>query len=386
MEEVFDSLHRADQRRWARAYLGGLLSVPGKKTLQQLARTVAPTSAAVHGLQQFINASPWDWGPVRQALARTVAESAVPRAWSVAELTIPKRGDHSVGVHRRFDAASGRTVNCQQASGSFLVTDTHCVSVDWRLLLCEAWCEDERRRRRARIPDGVAARPSWTHVLDFATAVAAHPRLASVPWVLDLRHEPDIAPVAAGLAQLGMDFVCEVGPGQPVRPPARTPSPPVGIGALMARSQTRQPHLVVRQLPSGRPEPFTVHSGLVRLPRTEASGAAPRRTYRVLVRPAPSGQHPARYWITSLTERRVEDVLALARAVPAAERAMADLAENFGVLDFEGRSYPGWHHHMTMASAAAAYSRLHTGPAGARAPLTARVPAHRAAGPERRSA
>ncbi|WP_406208670.1 transposase [Kitasatospora sp. NBC_01560] len=385
VEQVFDSLVRTDQRRWARAYLSGLLNVPGKKTLQRLARSVSPSTAGAHGLQQFINASPWEWGPVRQAVARAVAGQAAPRAWTVAELTIPKRGDHSVGVHRRFDAGSGRTVNCQLASGSFLVGDAHCVPVDWQLALDESWFADEGRRRRARIPDGVPARPAWTHVLDFAGAVAGQPRFAALPWVLDLRRAPDIGPVAAGLGRLGMDFVCEVAPGQPVQSVSRAVAPLAAVGELMARSQARQPHLVVRQA-HGRPKPVTMHSALVRLPRAGAPRGVSQRVYRVLVRPAVGPRQPARYWITSLTARRVEDVLGLVGAVGSAERTMADLEENFGVLDFEGRSYPGWHHHMTMASAAAAYRRLHAGSEAEPTGLRTRIPAQRLGGPARRSA
>ncbi|GAB2584780.1 hypothetical protein GCM10027168_16950 [Streptomyces capparidis] len=359
VEEVFEPLQRADQRRWARAYLSGLLSVSGKKTLQRLAKAVSPGPAASHGLQQFINASPWDWTPVRQCLARAVAARTAPRAWSVAELVIPKRGEHSVGVHRRFDADSGRTINCQLALGLFLCAESCCVPVDWSLVLGDSWCRDEQRRRRARIPESVSARPAWAHILDFATAVSAHPGLAAVPWAVDLRRTPVAGAVVAGLARRGLDFVCEVGPGQPVVPPSTT-APALGIGEVMARGQARQPHLAVRQqTPLGRPELTTVHSAPVRLPVQEGTPEPlASRRYRALMHPAAGARQGARYWITSFTDRRVDEVLALARHAPASAAAVADMEAHFGVQDFEGRSYPGWHHHMTMSSAAYAFRQL----------------------------
>ncbi|MFI0165797.1 IS701 family transposase [Streptomyces sp. NPDC017095] len=355
-EEVFEPLQRADQRRWAHAYLGALLSVPGKKTLQRLAKEVSPAPAAAHGLQQFINASPWDWGPVRRSLARTVVSQGMPRACTVAELTIPKRGVHSVGVHRRFDAELGRTVNCQRAMGLFLAVEGGCVPVNWSLLLEESWCADKERRARARIPASVTARPAWKHILDFAADMAVNPGLTGIPWVLDLRRTPDARAVVEGLARRGLDFVCEVGAAEPVLPASAVASA-AGLGELMARSPVRQPQVVMRQAATGRLERLTVHLGDIRLPGRAGEQSGGQRVYRALARPTGVGRQGARYWITSLTDWRAEEVLALTRHA-AAESAVRDLGL-FGVQDFEGRSFPGWHHHMTMASAAHAFARLH---------------------------
>jgi len=371
VEEVFEPLQRADQRRWARTYLNGLLNVTGKKTLQRLAKAASPSSpGAAHGLQQFINASPWDWEPVRQCLARAAAGRGTPKAWTVAELTIPKRGEHSVGVHRRFDEESGRTINCQLAEGLFLSADAYCLPVDWSLILSDSWC-DEPRRRRVRIPDSVSSQPGWAHVLDFVETVAAQPHLAAIPWAMDLRRMPEAGLVIAGLARRGLDFVCEVGPGHPVLP-AQAGASVVGMSEVMARSQTHQPHLVIRQVPAGRPEPFTVHSGLVRLPvRGGSAEPVSPRAFRTLVRPAVNGRQNPRFWITSFTDRRVEEVLALAQNATVAASAMGDLQAGFGVQDFEGRSFPGWHHHMTMVSAAYAFRRLYGKARGDDFPLDA---------------
>lgn len=71
----------------------------------------------------------------------------------------------------------------------------------------------------------------------------------------------------------------------------------------------------------------------------------------------PGRVRPARVWLTNLTHARPQTVARLIRH--AGDRAaVAALEEDFGLLDFEGRSYPGWHHHMTMVSAACAYRSL----------------------------
>lgn len=363
LEEIFRPLHRAEQRRWARAYLRGLLHVTGRKTPRRMARAEALPPAAAQGLHQFINASPWDWEPVRRRLALRIAASVTPYAWTVAELIIPKRGEHSVGVHRRLDSATGLTVNCQRAVGLFLAAGAHCFPVDWSLVLDETWGRDRQRRLRARIPEAETARPVGGHVLDLAAGVVTQPQLPDVPWVLDLTQCDDAGGVLAGLARLRLDIVCEVDPGQVVFTGDRFPTV-ITVGELMEGRYTRQ-QAITRQAAdrATRVIPIHTYARTVRLPRRSTGRDDGSVTYRVLQRPAPDGRQPARYWITSLTDRSVEDVMAPVRSRAAVRTAVAALQERFGVLDFEGRSFPGWHHHMTMASAAYAFRHLPGGPA-----------------------
>ncbi|MEU6477855.1 transposase [Streptomyces sp. NPDC047017] len=359
MDDVFRSLRRAEQRRWAREYLWALIHVSGKKTPRRLGRAPALPSSAVHGLDQFINASPWDWRPVRRRLARRAAAAATPLAWTVAELIIPKTGEHSVGVHRRVDGTTGRTVNCQRALGLFLATDTHCLPLDWSLLLSGPWEHDAPRRRRARVPETETARPAGAHVVDHAAGALAH--APDVPWVLDLTRYEDATGVLAGLARLGREVVCEVGPGQAVLVGQHLPAVST-VGALMAARHARQAHLMAARNTEGRSRavPVRTYQGTVRLPHPGPGPGAEgdARTYRVLEQPDPNGRG-TRYWITTLVDRRVEEVLGLGRVRTAARTAVGTLRERYGVLDFEGRSFPGWHHHMTMASAAHVYEHLY---------------------------
>ncbi|MEU6667475.1 transposase [Streptomyces sp. NPDC046727] len=351
---IYASLPRADQRRWAQAHLSALLTVPGRKTLRGLAQAVTPRAGSAHGLQQFINGSTWDWAPVRQALARAVTEQGPPQTWSIATITIRKRGHHSVGVHRRFDAGAGRVVNCQLAIGLFATTPAGSLPVDWRLLLDDTWSTDTARRSRARIPDTVTARTVAEHMRELVAAGAALSGRNTSPWVLDLTGTPDAALVIDALTEHGQDFLCEVGPAQPMHVTALGGRP---VPAATAMTHRRGQAALASPVPrdgrgSGR---YLLHIGRAYL----AGGQQHAPLSHRLVMEPPSPLHRAgRYWVTNMADR-IHEIPALAETVMVTDCAIADLIDDFGVQDFEGRSYPGWHHHMTMAAAAYVFSRLH---------------------------
>jgi hypothetical protein len=355
VEEAFAHLPRVDQRRWAYAYLNGLmLGGTGKKTVQQLARSMPPGVNPSHGLQQFINSSPWEWAPVREALAAIVGRALPLEAWTAEVVSIPKRGEHSVGVHRRFLPWAGRTVNCQVAVGLFHSSAASSTPIDWRLVLDDLWTGNEVRRRRARIPETASAQPLCMEVLALVDAVCARGAFTA-PLVVDLRIAKDIGHLADELVARGVTFVIEVSPAQPVLPILRRPTK----GVLARSGQTSTASEVclrdgsrTRLQDHGFASSALLSVRPVGLPGSGSQDAASERVYRLIARrPTGAGEQP-RFWITSIVNRTASEIIALAGHVSHARGAVRELQENFGAFDFEGRSYPGWHHHMTMVSAA----------------------------------
>ncbi|WP_374684201.1 MULTISPECIES: IS701 family transposase [Streptomyces] len=372
-ERIFEGLPRADQRRWAQTYVEGLLATPGKKSVRKLAAAVSAAPAASQSLHQFVNASPWEWTPVRAELSRWVEQQTTPRAWVINQAVLRKRGEHSCGVHRRFMAATGRSVTCQVGVGLFLSSAAGAVPVDWRLLLPGSWARDEDRRRRTRIPDEVGPRSIELHALDLVDALAEAGRAAPLPVVADLDSTSPaaVSALVAGLAQRGRDFVVAVPPTLQVmvgrhlrvhRPHGGDGQNMVlaarGLFAFDAGTLTRMESV---PSPDGRGRHVTVMSSFVRLPAPGAGDGA-QRTYRLFAVRPENGRRPVQLWLSSLTHTRMDALLGLTRLPAAAEDTVRELSDDFGLLDFEGRSYPGWHHHMTLVSAAYAYHRLTTRP------------------------
>ncbi|MYV65382.1 IS701 family transposase [Streptomyces sp. SID2131] len=371
VEKVFEDLPRTDQRRWAEVYLRGLLTTPGKKSVRRLAAAASSAPAVSQSLHQFVNASPWDWSPVRAELTRWVEQEMAPQAWVVGQAVLRKRGEHSCGVHRRFLASTGRSVTCQIGVGMFLSSDDQAVPVDWRLLLPGSWAKDPERRARTRIPTGVGPRSVEQHALDLVDTLTDTSLNAPLPVVADLEALGGTSATALvhGLALRGHDFAVvvpdslKVAAGRHLRV-QRSPGND-GQGLMIAARRlfdfeagalTQVETVAPRD---GRGRPTTVMSAFVRLPAAEQGGERIHRTYQLLaVRPHDARQ-PLRLWLTSLTQARTETILALTRTLAHAGDSVKEMSDDFGLQDFEGRSYPGWHHHMTMVSAAHAYSRFH---------------------------
>ncbi len=365
-ERLFGHLPRADQRRWARVYLQGLLTTPGKKSVRRLAATVTESPTASQSLQQFINASPWDWGPARAGLFHWVEERHPVHAWTVGQVCFPKRGEHSVGVHRRFDPAAGRIVNCQAGVCLFLTLDGMSVPVDWRLVLPEAWSADPALRRRARISPDVRHQTPEALVLELVDSAAARTSSAHAPVVADLSRLRAAAALIGMLGRRGHEFLVSVPPTLTVCPagpphgaePARRAGRETTAGDFARLGNTGHPYTALHTDRHARPQRLRLHSAPVRVPGGETGALGTHQTYRLFGERRPGhGQPGGPVWLTNMSHR-MDDLLFLIRQSARSTAALGALADDFGLLDFEGRSFPGWHHHMTLMSAAYAYRNV----------------------------
>ncbi|MEV1010911.1 transposase [Streptomyces sp. NPDC049881] len=362
---VFSPMPRVDQRRWAEVYLRGLLLVEGKKTVRKIAESILSIPAH-QSLQQFINQSPWEWEPVRALLARHVQAAERPRAWVLARTAIPKRGDRSVGVERQFLPEAGRTVNCQIGVGAFLANSTGSIPVNWRILLPRRWGENPKLRSSAYIPEGVEAKPEWRELLDMVDEMDGEWGLAKAPVIADIRHLRQADSFIKSLVDQNHTFALEVDGSLKVLggahlnavPDGRSDGPRVTGKVVAVRDYLQYPG--VRRSSSLTPlqaqnRRSQVVSSLVRVPATGRH--APPRVVRLLSETFPLGR-PPRYWITNLADHRVDSVMSLARLSLRTKLDTQSLEDRFGLRDFEGRSFRGWHHHMTMVSAAYTFDKI----------------------------
>ncbi|KIF66971.1 hypothetical protein HY68_34765 [Streptomyces sp. AcH 505] len=360
--DVFRSMSRVDQRRWAEVYLRGLLVVEGKKSVRRISEDVLSVPAH-QSLQQFINQSPWEWEPVRAHIARYVSQGEPAKAWVLSRVAIPKRGDRSVGVERRFLPEAGRTVNCQIGLSVALAVPSGNIPVNWRLLMPSKWLADSALRESAYIPDDVRANVEWIDFVAMLDELESQWEVGRVPVVADLTHLAEVPEFVTELTARGIDFSFEVDGSLEVLDSAGQRRPARTVHAARSAFKRAGSALALGRwcgqasAPCGHRDTMKVVSSLVTLPGPTGSRGGQGPQVRLLTEVSPSGT-AKHAWITNLSGHRVDDIVALSRLTQRSKENTRTMEHSFGLRDFEGRSYRGWHHHMTMVSAAYAFHRL----------------------------
>ncbi|MDG4535210.1 transposase [Streptomyces sp. AV19] len=354
---LFASLPRSDQRRRGEAYLRGLLAARGRKSIRNIA-ALSGGPAAEQSLHHFVSSSTWDWEPVRRALAAYTARIAPPQAWVVRPMVIPKAGDNSVGVERRFCPVRGQVINAQQAVGVWAASDDFAVPVNWRLFLSESWLDDPLRRRQASIPDSVRAETLGECAVEAYVGMMRDWGMPVRPVVMDAR-ESDALAALHRLRAAGVPVLARVG-GSLRLAPAEPTLPGRGGEALPAHQimgaarDLRRP--VLWRDHDDRRSVRTSLTAAVRvgLPgrRTAPGGPARRRDMLLLGLGDGAGRWPSELWLTDLLNVPPAALVRLSRLMGRVRRDFTEVADEVGIRDFAGRSFGGWHRHTTLASAA----------------------------------
>ena len=362
--ESFGSLGRSDQRRWAELYVRGLLSVPGRKSIRRISDFVVGRDVD-QSLQQFVNQSPWQWGPVRHAVAAKVGQYMRPTAWVVQEVVFPKNGESSVGVARQYAPSLGRMLNCQRGLAVFLAGDQGSTAVNWRLVLPRDWDGDADRRAKSRVPDDERSQPAWQYQLDLLDEMVDEWGLAPAPVIVDLTNESDVCPLLDQLEERGLGYLAQVPSTTPALPSTLTgpQGRVITVGQLAAaevkRGRTALPWRV-DDAGGHATRHFVAAAVPVLCAPTDPRRGRPRvpRRRHMLAEWPPGQQRPRGLWLTNLGPA-VPDLVEVLRTRDQVREDLVRLTEECGLRHFEGRSFQGWHHHVTLASAAHAYRLVH---------------------------
>jgi SRSO17 transposase len=392
---MFGGLARADQRAKGELYLRGLMLDGKRKSMQPMAGRLGVDHQQ---LQQFVTSSTWDYGEVRGRVARWAEEFIAPVAYVVDDSGFPKDGTDSPGVARQYCGALGKTGNCQIGVSVHAVTDWASAAIDWRLFVPESWDEAttsdrqlvaqiRRRRARCKIPDQVRHREKWRLALDMLDEMLGPPGgsgwgLARRPVAADAGYG-DVTGFRLGLAERGLDYVVAVKgstsaypagavpellaytPGRGRRPVPRYREPPATLSALVIaagraagkrvtwRHGSRKTAVNPTAAMRSRFVALRVRPANRDIPRA-ADGSLPECW---LIAEWPPGEPgPTDYWLSSLPAGTpLRDLVRLAKIRWRIEHDYRELKDGLGLDHFEGRSYTGWHRHVTLASLAQAF-------------------------------
>ena len=374
-EEMLAPLQRSDQRRWGEVYLRGLMLDGRRKSIEPMAARLPDGDEQC--LQQFVNQSPWEWQPVRRRLARKLSAAIVAEAWIVDDTSFPKFGRDSVAVGRQYCGALGKVANCQVGVSINAATDEASCPLDWRLFLPEEWDDDRERRTKTRLPDEIRYQPKWRLALEMLDDLRKDGLEPAV--ILADGGYGEISEFRLALDQRELDYVVQVKGATSAYAEDVRPETPAYSGTgrpPKPRYRARRSSLKTLALAAGRDALRTVSW------REGSRGKLSSRFLALRVRPAnvqlrraagadelplrwllcewPDGANePVKYWLSNLrAETPLKRLVGLAKLRWRIEHDYRELKDALGLDHFEGRSYPGWHHHVTLVSLAHGFLTL----------------------------
>jgi SRSO17 transposase len=389
--EVFASLARKDQRSKGSLYLQGLMLEGRRKSMQPMGSRLG---IDYQQLQQFVSSSPRPVEPVRQVLASRALELIGPEAWVVDDTGFPKVDTASPGVARQYAGTLGKIGNCQVAVSVHAVTDQASCPLDWRLFLPASWDDQgaataeeaeqvRARRAKAQIPDAVGHRPKWQQAIEMLDELAG--------W----GHRPPVVVADAGYGQISafrtaltdrsVPYVVAVKADTSAYRAEATPEL-MDYTGRGPRPRTRRYHRApcsVQALASEHPERYTEltwRTGTCTGPQNRAAVMSSRFT-ALRVRPAhrtipraadgtlpacwllaewPTGSaEPTDYWLSTLPEdTALAELVRLAKIRWRIEHGYRELKHGLSLDHFEGRTWLGWPHHVTLVTAAHLFTTL----------------------------
>jgi SRSO17 transposase len=347
------------QRASFATYAQGLLSEGDRKSVEPMAARScgdpARADAAHQRLLHFIGVAEWNDERVRAEACRyalkAITEKEPPESWIIDDTGFLKQGKHSVGVQRQYTGSAGKVTNCQIGVSLVYATRSDQVPIDFALYLPPSWTEDAKRRAAARIPDSVefATKPRLALQMIRRALLAGVPRgivLADAGYGCgaDFRKE---------LRELGLDYAVGVNSTANVRRVSRDgvcrgKKHRLKTLALQLKKEGAFRRCTWRQ---GSRRAMTALFARLRVQIGEDERAT------LLIEWRDHETEPANYYFVSMAKLPAanKQLVRLVMQRWRIERTYQDLKGELGLDHYEGRSYPGWHHHISVVLASYAF-------------------------------
>lgn len=372
---------RASFARYARGLFGEAERKSVEPIAAQLCAEADKTDAEHQRLLHFLSNSPWSDRNVRREAAQYALSAMAGRepveAWIVDDTGFLKQGSHSVGVQRQYTGSAGKITNCQVAVSLSVATGTEHLPIDFELYLPSSWTEDLPRRLEAKIPDTVTFKTKPELALDMIRRAAAD-GVPSGVLLADAAYGSS-RDFRDSLRELGLHYIVGV-------------EPQTVVATFDGAGQRRDESVSVRDLAfriakqngfrrctwrKGTKQDLSARFALRRIvPAYDRARRMDKREPLWLLIEWRDGEtEPANYFFSSLSSRMTKKkLIRLAMQRWRTERVYEDLKGELGLDHYEGRRYPGWNHHVSVALSCYAFivaERVRRFPPSARRPMEA---------------
>jgi len=340
-------------------YARGLLGDGERKSMEPIAARFCPDLGQVDALHQrlihFLTDSQWSDRAVRRestcyALSAMMERESID-AWIVDDTGFLKQGTHSVGVQRQYTGSAGKTANCQVGVSLSVATRTEQLPIDFELYLPRSWTGNARRRKEARIPEGVGFQTKP----ELAMQMIDRALEDGVPQGVVLADEAygNINQFRQELRRRTLDYAVAV-------------SASTTVWIADKRDQLGQAKWSVREIAralgrhrfyptmwrDGTKGPMHSNFAARRVVTCHSDGTAPKeREVLWLLIEWPKGEpEPTGYFLLTLPPNTPRKKLVrIVKQRWRTERIYEDLKGELGLDHFEGRRFGGWHHHLSVA-------------------------------------
>jgi SRSO17 transposase len=352
--------HQA-QRLALRRYVQGLLSDSHRKSMEaMLARVTEPGS--YQAFQHFITHAPWSADRVWRRLRTVLPER---EGFLILDATtFLKQGRHSVGVARQFSGLQGQIVNCQAVVTAALWTGVRAYLVGAALYLPSQWMTAVARTQ-AHIPTRVRFQEKWRQALTLVrqarasgvtiTGVLADAEFGDKRMFRGLLHRLRL-PYAVGVSSHLIAFAGtprltapRAAPGSHQRrlAPGAAARP---IAELMAAARPRWRRVRWRNRPGGRPR--TAECAAIRVTPAidHRHPRLPPEIWLLAERDVAPRAKTRFFYVNLPSTATLAELTRFAHQRWAIEQQYQELKTELGLDHFEGRTFPGWHHHVVLTA------------------------------------
>lgn len=362
LEQFFDGIgtHLKDRRKRESfaMYAFGILGDGERKSAEPIAARACgdeSRTAAVHQkLLYFLACSRWDDRAVRVHAARYAIDAVQERepitTWIIDDTGFIKQGTHSVGVQRQYTGSAGKITNCQIGVSLAVASSAEQIAVDFELYLPESWTEDRARRREARVPDDVQFKTKTELAMDMIRRAKAQ----DIPGDIILADSAygDSTDFRNSVRDLGFDFAVGVHHTLGVLRLDRNDrinTKPQSVAEVVAALPKKAFRKITWR--DGTKAKLCGRFSFVRVHTTHDDGIPlALREPLWLVAEWPEGDEKSGKYVLTTLPRRMskKQIIRLLKERWRTERMYEDLKGELGLDHFEGRSFPGWHHHVSV--------------------------------------
>lgn len=359
-------LSRREQKESFALYAQGILGEGERKSVEPIAARAiggvgdgdeaagAACERTQARLLNFLRLSPWDDRSVRREAARYAIEALERQepvtTWIIDDTGFPKQGKHSVGVQRQYSGTLGKVGNCQIGVSLTIATRHEHVPIDFALYMPKSWTEDAVRREKARVPNDLVFKTKPELAIDLITRAVEDKMPGDIVLVdaayggsSDFRNTVRVFGLDLGVAVSATTRVWALDKIDRRKGDAISAQQ---LGLELGGRAFRR--LTWREGPGGKLfSRFAFRR--VKVANDDGADAGDREPMWLMIEWPEGEAKPTKFVLTTLPRRMTKkQIVRIVKERWRTERAYEELKGELGLDHFEGRSFPGWHHHITV--------------------------------------